>query len=277
MIYSNAKRWLLAALATFATLSIRAQEIKILTYNIYHGEKHYAPGTSNIPQIAELINRYQPDIVALQEVDSMTNRTAKFNHGRPVNLVQELATLTGMKGFFGKAIDYSNGGYGDGLLTRFPAQAEVHTLSTPRGGEGRVLITVTHTFSNGRKIIVGGTHLCHQYAENQQQQAIEVSEILAASKLPAIVAGDFNIQDNSAAYKLLSKDFIDAAVAFGKPGYTFPFDKPAIRIDYVFLGKNQGWKVKQLEILKTDASDHMPILVTLELLPEENKSMASKN
>ncbi|MDF1550331.1 MAG: endonuclease/exonuclease/phosphatase family protein [Bacteroidales bacterium] len=53
----------------------------VLTYNIYHGENPYNPGNANIVDIADVINSYHPDFVALQEVDSMTQRSTKFNNG----------------------------------------------------------------------------------------------------------------------------------------------------------------------------------------------------
>lgn len=100
----------------FSASSAFSQEVTVMSYNIYHGENPYKPGTSNIPEIADIIQSHSPDFVALQEVDSMTERTAGFNDGIRVNLVNELENITGMTVFFGKAIDYSNGGYGEGLL-----------------------------------------------------------------------------------------------------------------------------------------------------------------
>src|SRR5690606_24904090 len=99
---------------------VAGHEFKVMTYNIYHCEENYNPGHSNIQRVADIINTYKPDFVALQEVDSMTNRTAEFNADVPKDLVQELAKLTGMHGYFAKAIDYSNGGYGEGVLSRWP-------------------------------------------------------------------------------------------------------------------------------------------------------------
>jgi len=102
-------RMLIAFLA-ISLLDLNSQtgsiEIKLMTYNIFHGEQPYNPGNSNLPQIAELINKVNPDLVALQEVDSMTNRSAGINSGVPIDQVMELSRMTGMAGFFGKAIDY---------------------------------------------------------------------------------------------------------------------------------------------------------------------------
>jgi endonuclease/exonuclease/phosphatase family metal-dependent hydrolase len=244
-------------------LPLPAQQIRVMTYNIYHGEQHFNPGKSNLAMVAEVINKYKPDFVALQEVDSMTMRSAKLNNDIPMDLVAELARMTGMHGFFGKAIDYSNGGYGEGLLTRFPAESSNYSLPNPKGGEGRVLLLVSHTFPNGQKIIFAGTHLCHQYAENRLAQAKAVREILEGTKLPVIVGGDFNFTPDSEPYKVINGGFRDAALIKGNPQITYPPE--ILRIDFIFLSGGHDWTVRDVEVIPASASDHRPVLVTLEL------------
>lgn len=243
-----------------------AQQIKVMTYNIYHGEKHYDNGKSNLQDIAAVINEYKPDFVAMQEVDSMTSRTAKFNAGVKKDLVKELAKLTGMHGFFGKAMDYSEGGYGEGMLSRFPAVPVVYHLPTPKGGEPRAMIAIEHTFANGRKMVFAGTHFCHEFEENRIAQAADVVRILADKKLPVVIGGDFNIVPGSKPYQEIVSRLADAAQVFGLPELTFPFTGPKYRLDYIFLNQGNVWKVKDVKVIKADASDHKPVLMTLELV-----------
>ena len=242
-----------------------AQEIKVMTYNIYHGEQRYDPGKSNLQQVAAVINQYKPDFVALQEVDSMTTRSASFNNGVPQDLVKVLAEETGMHGFFGKAIDYANGGYGEGILSRFSVQAVNYDLPIPKGGEGRALLTIAHTFPNGKKIVFAGTHLCHQFQENRLAQTEAICGILSELDLPVIMGGDFNFRPDSEAYQLIKNHFDDAAEIKGNPENTISFENPRARIDYIFLSKGHNWIVKDVEVIRVNASDHMPVLVTLEL------------
>jgi len=258
---------LLLLIACIQGIKAGAQTIKVLTYNIYHGEAHYQNGKSNLKKIAAVINRYKPDFVAMQEVDSMTNRTASFNDGVKKDLVAELAKMTGMYGYFGKAMDYSGGGYGEGLLSKYPATPVVHHLPVPAGGEGRALITIEHRFPNGQKMVFAGTHLCHEFEENRNAQAQAVADILLQMDLPVIVGGDFNITPDTKAYGIITKRMDDAAVRFGDPQLTFPYTKPKIRLDYIFLNRGKIWKVQKVEVIgKEDASDHKPVLVTLELI-----------
>ncbi|NML23532.1 endonuclease [Pseudoflavitalea sp. G-6-1-2] len=259
------KRGLFCLFAGFGFSQISAQEIKILTYNIYHGEQGYDKGKSNLEDIAAIIKQYKPDFVALQEVDSMTDRTARFNNGTRKDLVKELAALTGMYGYYGKAMDYSNGGYGEGLLSRYADTSAVYHLPIPKGGEPRAMIAIRHTFPNGRQIVFGATHLCHEYEENRMAQVKEIAATLAAKKVPAILAGDLNITPDTQPYQYLTTVYKDAAELHGKPELTFPSDKPTVRLDYVFLSKENKWKVKEVKVIDAKASDHKPVLVILEL------------
>jgi len=244
---------------------IYAQEIKVMTYNIYHGEQRYSLGKSNLEQVAVVINKYQPDFVALQEVDSMTNRTATFNEGIKKDLVQELAKMTNMYGFFGKAINYSEGGYGEGILSRFPVKAVKYNLPIPKGGEVRALLIIEHTFSNGQELIFAGTHLCHEFAENRLAQSKAICDILKNYDNPIIMGGDFNFRPDTEPYQVITKCFNDAAVMKGDPQNTISYENPRARIDYIFVSNKNEWIIKDVEVIPVNPSDHMPVLVTLEL------------
>ncbi len=246
-------------------LTCAAQKLKVMTYNIYHGEENYNLGHSNIQRIADIINEYKPDFVALQEVDSMTNRTAGFNNGVPKDLVQELGRLTGMHGYFAKAIDYSNGGYGEGILSRWPVEAKTDALPIPEGGEGRALLSIVHTLPDGRQIIFAGTHLCHQFETNRIAQVAAINAALAGTDIPVIMGGDFNFRPDTEPYRLIAAKFLDAAREYGKEENTISFENPRSRIDYIFLSNKHKWNIEDVEVIKANPSDHMPVLVTLEL------------
>jgi endonuclease/exonuclease/phosphatase family metal-dependent hydrolase len=244
---------------------LSGQEIKVMTYNIFHGEQHYSPGKSNLKLVAEVINQCNPDFVALQEVDSMTTRSATFHEGTPRDLIKELSEMTGMYGFFGKAIHYSNGGYGEGILSRFPAKSFKYSLPIPQGGEGRTLLMINYTLPDGKQIIFAGTHLCHQYDKNRLEQAKAICDIKKKIKLPMIMGGDFNFRPESEPYQVIMNCFKDAAKMKGEPKNTSSYENPRSRIDYIFVSGDHKWTIKEVEVIRVSASDHMPVLVTLEL------------
>ena len=64
---------------------------------------------------ADVINRAQPDIVAVQELDSMTSRYEGYY------ALGELATRTKMHDYYAPSIKYKGGKYGIGILSKEPA------------------------------------------------------------------------------------------------------------------------------------------------------------
>ena len=239
----------------------------LMTYNIYHGEDNYRRGESNINGIAKVIKSHRPDFVALQEVDSMTLRTAGFNGGEKKDLVKELEQFTGMHGGFGKAIDYSEGGYGEGLLSAGTSAFKVLNLPTPEGGEGRAMIYTTYEYAPGSKITFAATHLCHESEENRVAQTKAINDFLLKFDHPVVLAGDLNFREGSAPYKVLQPGWTDAAKAFGSPRHTIPADNPRARIDYIWLSNNAKWEISAVEVPSVQHSDHMPVVAKVLLTP----------
>src|SRR5688572_6887828 len=92
----------------FMTITTLAQRdpLRLLSYNIRN-----AKGMDNITdydRTVAVIKRADADIVALQEVDSVTKRS------NGVDVLSHLAQKTGLHAVYGAAIDYQQGKYGLG-------------------------------------------------------------------------------------------------------------------------------------------------------------------
>lgn len=84
---------------------------------------------------------------------------------------------------------------------------------------------------------------------------------------PLIVVGDFNDEPSGGAYKLMLGSFADAWVrsrAKGE-GLSYPADKPAKRIDYVFTRQSDRMRARKAWVVSTLASDHLPVVANLEI------------
>ena len=73
--------------------------VKVMSFNMLHGAT--TVGDFNLDNIAKVIIENDPDLVALQEVDFLTNRAKKYD------LVTELAIRTKMAPLFARAMDAS--------------------------------------------------------------------------------------------------------------------------------------------------------------------------
>lgn len=108
-------------------------KIRILSYNIRNGI-----GMDEVPdydRIAHAIRRIDPDCVALQELDSATERS----QGKVV--LDELAKRLGMYASYGSSIDYQGGKYGIGILSKEKALRK-ETVPLPGSEEKRSLLVV---------------------------------------------------------------------------------------------------------------------------------------
>ena len=93
----------LSLLALSLCATARPIYVKVMSYNIRNGNG--IDDICNIQRTANVITSVKPNIVALQEVDSMTARSGhKYVLG-------ELAERTNMHPFFAPAIDYDGGKY----------------------------------------------------------------------------------------------------------------------------------------------------------------------
>ena len=126
------KKNLLFIFAALFIFSAQAQNtLKLMSYNIKNANG--MDNVCNFQRIANVINNTSPDVVAIQEVDSMTNRSGQKY------VLGEIAERTQMHGYFAPAIDYDGGKYGIGLLTK-QVPLRLQSLPLPGREEARTLI-----------------------------------------------------------------------------------------------------------------------------------------
>ena len=242
-----------------APYSLQAQTIRVLTYNIHHGED--VNGRLDLEQIAAVIKAARPDVVALQEVDSMTNRTGR------VDQLKTLATMTGMHFFFGKNMDYDGGGYGVGILTHLPIRrAFVTRLPHLPKSEPRVTATVELPLRKNRTFLFSTIHLDYVSDPTERMaQAQKLLEVFSTITTPSIFAGDFNAPPDETTMKDHIFNFYGETDPTGQM-FTYPSGTPEVKIDYVLVSKGHQWKIKQYHVIDEKvASDHRPVLSVIRL------------
>lgn len=244
--------------------------VRVLTYNIHHGEGR--DGRLDLPRLADAIRAAEPDLVALQEVDRGTRRAGG------VDQLAELARLVGMHAEFGKAMDYDGGVYGVAILSRWPVEdARTHLLPAWPGAEPRAALTVTVRLGgDGPRVSFTSTHLEQSRdSEAQITQARGLIDGLAETRGPAILAGDLNARPGSAALALVESVWTTALPDGALPapvaadGSVGPDPgagrRRGPRGDFVLFRPAHGWRVVESRSLEENtASDHRPVLTVLE-------------
>ena len=126
------KKTLFLFLAALMSLSVFSQDtLKVMTYNIRNGKG--MDMVRSYERIADVILKYDPDVVAVQELDSMTQRSNQ------AYVLGEMAKLTRMKDYYGPAINYNGGKYGVGILSK-KQPLEVSQYPLPGQSEKRTFL-----------------------------------------------------------------------------------------------------------------------------------------
>jgi endonuclease/exonuclease/phosphatase family metal-dependent hydrolase len=232
--------------------------VRVLTYNIHHGEG--MDGAFDLPRLARIIESTTPDLVALQEVDQGTQRASG------VNELAELARLTHLHPAFGKAMDFQGGGYGIAVLSRWPLRhVEIHPLPGPPDREPRTSLTVAVRVNrSGPLVQFTSTHLdSGRDFGNRIAQANELNRLLVHDDgVPTILAGDLNSGLQTEVMKILDGDWMN--VSPDDPPPAIPTGRPG-RVDHVLVRPFNGWRVIEATVVDAPiASDHRPVLVVLQ-------------
>ena len=228
----------------FSCQTAGAQEsLRVLSYNVRNCRGLDDYHTVNVARVAGVISNQAPDVVALQELDRKTKRSA----GR--DMLQELADATGMIGTFGEAIPFQGGSYGVGILSKAKPLRSYH-LPLPGKEEPRTLLVCEFdTF------VFFCTHLSLT-AESRQASAEIINQEQAKFNKPVLLAGDFNAKPETT--EMLAFEKLWTRIGPLQP--TFPADKPDRIIDYIFVSKNTTVEVPESCVVNEPmASDHRPI------------------
>jgi endonuclease/exonuclease/phosphatase family metal-dependent hydrolase len=229
--------------------------LTVMTYNIQAGFD--ADDTWSLERTARAIAAQRPDVVVLQEVSrGWTDRTG-------ADEALWLSRRLGLPFVFAPAS--RDGLWGNMVLSRLPVQ-ESHILRYGEAaGRDRGALGVRLGTPSG-DIWVLGTHLDapKRAGAVRLRQARELIRF-ARGRSPALVLGDLNADsDDPALDALRAAGFRDLARALGA---VTPTSADGRRIDYVLAGPRID--VLTVRVPRSAASDHLPVVAEVRLLPEE--------
>jgi endonuclease/exonuclease/phosphatase family metal-dependent hydrolase len=222
-----------------------ASNVRVMTWNI-HGTVGGNP-RFNLSGVVDLIRRWDPDIVALQEVDSRRKSTAD----NPFEFLQE---ALGRHGIGAKSITTTDGDYGQMLISRWPISvSEVHDISFPEREPRRAVMAEIETPLAPVRIIA--THLGLSIRE-RRNQARTLLNITGARTMTTVVVGDFN--------DWFWPGSVRSALSRELPGYTryrtFPSRWPVLRLDRVYCRPGEALIRSYIDDDARNCSDHLPIV-----------------
>lgn len=219
-----------------------------MTYNIRNAKG--MDGVCNFQRIANVISNEAPDVVAIQELDSMTTRSGqKF-------VLNEIAERTQMHASYAPAISFQGGKYGIGILSR-KKPLDIHSYPLPGREEARMLMVAEF-----EDYFFACTHL--SLTEEDRLASLDIiKKSVGKSDKPYFLAGDLNDTPDSKFIKALQQDF-QVLTNLKKP--TFPAPEPTETIDYIAAWKHRSNNFANLSAQVHEeplASDHRPLTVQL--------------
>ncbi|MCL2284932.1 MAG: endonuclease/exonuclease/phosphatase family protein [Firmicutes bacterium] len=231
---------------------------------------------ARVVNLVPLVKKYAPDLIGFQEV----------THKQYLDLVEHFPE-------YGSVGVGREDGENDGERASIFYKKDRFTLltsgnfwlsetpDTPSFGWNAACIRIC-TFAKfldnktQKEFVHFNTHLDHVSQAAQYEGAKLIRDMMLKQDTPAFVTGDFNIPEQSAAYKVMTGDgLVDAKYAAiqtmshgtfhgYRPGGNISEESP---IDYLFLMDGK-YDVKSYEVLVNGSegkytSDHYPVLVEL--------------
>lgn len=217
-----------------------------------------------LPKIISLLEKEQPDIVALQEVIQEPDGKG--------NSAETIAQTLGYQWVFAPVMSFAHEGrmvdWGEAVLSRYDiVKSEVLELST----DPRHIGLLSHIRIEKTHLSVISTHLTHTHqvtSAHQEKEAAALARL--APKDHAVIMGDFNALPESKTIAFMREKFTDADLKNLPTWCVYPngcntcqLSQVKHRLDYLFATPDV--LICNYRTIQSDGSDHLPILATVTL------------
>jgi len=230
------------------------ESLRIMTWNV-HGTFNLNPDF-DLEGVSAIIEKWSPDVVALQEVDS---------RGRADDPFARLADVVGEHRAEARSIVTKDGDYGQVLLSKLPfAAPPVISDVSYQEREPRRAITARIRAPLGEVTVVA-THLGLSIHE-RHAQASAIAELVENPR--TIVVGDFNdwLWVKSVRRVLAGRCPVRTRLR------TFPSRLPILRLDRIYVTAHgkilKAWTDKDARRY----SDHLPVIAEVAFPPVADRA-----
>jgi endonuclease/exonuclease/phosphatase family metal-dependent hydrolase len=235
--------------------------LNVMTWNIHGGvgpdRRH------DLARVIALVKRADPDVLALQEVDSRRSKGGEH----PLAILKR---MLGHHGIGAAAIVTPDGDYGQVLLSRWPLSGtEVHDISYPDREPRRAITAVVN--APGGQIFVLATHLGLKLAE-RRRQCVQLAALVDRSQLTTVALGDFN----DWMWPGSVQNVLKAKLPGRTHHRTFPARAPVLMLDRVFTRPAAALLRSWVDASGSRVSDHLPVIAEIDpMVPPTAHQVAS--
>lgn len=249
--------------------------VRILQWNVLFRE--------SAARILDVLRTVDADVLCLQELTSVSG------HNEGIDVPSFLAESLGFNQFYQIAQEWDAPGdrhtLGNGIFSRYPLTRTDFSFVRPSQGinphdpsqEGRVYAESDVALPDGTTLTVGTTHLSYiprGVMTTEKKREIDALLDIARSKESRyVLTGDLNEPPESYTVQELARTLRHCGPPFETLTWpTRPFRSQdhvehglGWRIDYAFATPDLA--VVDARVVDTDVSDHLPILVELDVSP----------
>ena len=263
--------------------------MKLISFNI--GIK-----IDNSKKIGDFVKNQNPDIVAFQEIIRHFNESV-FDMYRSQQDIKNIIGKNLPYSFFGpqwitdamrkngKMHRDFNGfvEQGNEIISKFPILSATnefyhkhYSLELEWGNfqteDHPRCVQIVELDVNGKNLQILNLHGLYSRDKQDSERAINqckyVIEAAKRKNIPTIIAGDFNLFPNTKSIEILNKEFKNLIneyhIQSTRPDFNDGTDEGNNVVDYIFV--NDKIKVNNFEIINTNISDHLPLILDFDIL-----------
>jgi endonuclease/exonuclease/phosphatase family metal-dependent hydrolase len=232
--------------------------LTVITYNIWVGQAYKGfwrfrkaeDVAERIRRIAELIKKYEPDLLFLQEVVMESGPGS-------IDQTPLFAEAAGMHAWaFGEAFNHGLPFYrmieGNAILSRWPLAVVANQPMAGRSPFYKFWVANQRTLwcktpMGEHEVLLASVHLTSHRAKFRPIQMQQILDFVGDQ--PAIIAGDFNASpENPVIQRIMD---------------TGRFRAQFSGIDHIFVPRK--WELIEHQVIESDLSDHPPVLATFRI------------
>ncbi|MDZ5695952.1 endonuclease/exonuclease/phosphatase family protein [Chelativorans sp. M5D2P16] len=223
-------------------------KVRTMTWNIHGG---VGPDRRrDLQRVVEIVRRHEPDIVALQEIDSRRSAEA-------ADAFAFLATALGGNSRESRLITAPDGDYGHAVISRWPMSGTTwHDISYRRREPRAAIETHVHTPFGPLHLVAA--HLGLSLGERRHQARL-IAEICRQSPERTVILGDFN--------DWIWRGSVQTTLNRLFPGHshmkTYPAFRPLFALDRVYCRPSEMLRESWTDPEARKASDHLPVIAEL--------------
>jgi len=224
----------------------------------------------NLTQVAAVLRREAPHVIALQEADGPSFWSGQFHH------VEHLAELSGYEHHFwgehhARRLGRRRVSIGTALLSQVPlANPTSYAFQRPflRGRKGFVAATLPLLGAPAGVVDVVSVHLDFLLKSVRRKQIQEMAGELASRRNPLVILGDLNCwwrRRNDAIHLLIDTLGVRPCEPESEVLATFPSLRPRLRLDWILV--SPGLNFGRYAVVADRVSDHLGVVAEIHAAP----------